>query len=71
MCLIMHTQLLSFDQVEEIPLAISELLHSMLSQSCLTLHNPTDCSPPSSTLYGIFQARILERVATAFSRVAR
>ena len=34
-----------------------------LLQSCLTLCNPMDCSPPSSSVHGIFQARILEWVA--------
>ena len=29
-------------------------------QSCLTLCNPIDCSPPSSSVHGIFQARMLE-----------
>ena len=28
--------------------------------SCLTLCNPTDCSPPGSSVHGILQARILE-----------
>ena len=37
-------------------------------QSCVTLCNPMDCSPPSSSVHGIFQARILGRVAIAFSR---
>ena len=33
-----------------------------------TLHDPMDCSPPgSSSLHGIFQARVMERVAIAFS----
>src|SRR5574340_623154 len=32
-----------------------------------TLSNPMDCSPPGSSVYGIFQARVLEWVATAFS----
>ena len=32
-------------------------------QSCLTLHNPMDCSPPGSSVHGILQARILEWVA--------
>ena len=27
-----------------------------------------DCSPPDSSVYGIFQARILERIAISFSR---
>ena len=30
---------------------------SEVAQSCLTLHNPTDCSPPGSSVHGIFQAR--------------
>ena len=33
------------------------------AQSCLTLGKPLDCSPPGSSVYGIFQARILEWVA--------
>ena len=37
-------------------------------QSCLTLCNPMDCSPPGSTVYGISQARILKWVAISFSR---
>ena len=40
----------------------------LVAQSCLTLCNPMDCSPPGSPLHGILQARILERIATAFSR---
>ena len=35
------------------------------AQSCLTLYDPMDCSPPGSSVHGIFQTRILERVATA------
>ena len=37
-------------------------------QLCLTLFYPTDCSPPGSSVSGIFQARILELVAISFSR---
>ena len=37
-------------------------------QSHLTLCDPVDCSPPSSSVHGIFQARILEWGATSFSR---
>ena len=33
-----------------------------LLQSCLTLCNPMDCSPPSSSVHGIFQARVLQWV---------
>ena len=39
-------------------------------QSCLTLCDPIDDSPPGSPIHGIFQARVLERVAIAFSRYA-
>ena len=40
-----------------------------VAQSCLTLHDPTDCSLPGSSIHGIFQARVLEWVATAFCDV--
>ena len=39
-----------------------------VSQSCLTLCDPKDCSPPGSSTHGILQARILEWVAISFSR---
>ena len=38
------------------------------AQSCLTLCDPMDCSPPDSSVHGIFQARILEWVAVSYSR---
>ena len=41
---------------------------SEVAQSCPTLCNPTDCSPPGSSVYGILQARILEWVAMRSSR---
>ena len=37
-------------------------------QSCPTLCNPIDGSPPGSSIHGIFQARVLEWGATAFSK---
>jgi len=40
----------------------------LVAQSCLTLCNPMDCSPPGSSVHGILQARILEWVAIPFSR---
>ena len=40
----------------------------LVTESCLTLCNPMDCGPPGSSVYGIFQARILERVAMPSSR---
>ena len=38
---------------------------SEVAQSCLNLTNPMDCSPPGSSVRGIFQARVLEWVAIA------
>ena len=40
---------------------------SEVAQSCLTLSDPMDCSPPGSSVHGIFQARVLEWGAIAFS----
>ena len=33
---------------------------SEVAQSCLTPSDPMDCSPPRSSVHGIFQARVLE-----------
>ena len=41
---------------------------SEVTQSCLTLCDPMDCSPPGSSVHGILQARILEWVALLFFR---
>ena len=43
-------------------------LFVLAAQSCLTLCNPVDCSPPGLSAHGILQARILEWVAISFSR---
>ena len=40
---------------------------SEVAQSCSTLSNPMDCSLPGSSIHGIFQARVLEWGAIAFS----
>ena len=52
------------------------LLHCMkvkseseVAQSCPTPSDPMDCSPPGSSFHGIFQARVLEWGAIAFSGV--
>ena len=39
---------------------------SEVTESCPNLSDPMDCSPPSSSIHGIFQARVLERGAIAF-----
>ena len=49
--------------VEQLFIWISEV-----AQSCPTLCNPMDCSLPGSSIHRIFQAGVLEWVATAFSR---
>ena len=43
---------------------------SEVTQSCLTPSDPMDCSLPGSSVHGIFQARVLEWGAIAFSREA-
>ena len=43
---------------------------SEVAQSCATLSDPMDCSPPGSSVHGIFQARVLEWGAVAFSDIA-
>ena len=40
---------------------------SEVAQSCPTLSDPMDCSPPGSSIHGIFQTRVLEWAAIAFS----
>ena len=40
---------------------------SEVAQSCPTLSDPMDCSLPGSSIHGIFQARVLEWGAIAFS----
>ena len=49
----------------QIPKAESK---SEVAQSCQTLCDPVDCSPPFFSVHEIFQARILEWVAISFSR---
>ena len=49
-----------------LPQVISVLC--LVAQSCPTLCDPMDCSPPGSSVHGILQARILEWVAFPFSR---
>ena len=45
----------------------SPMHESVCAQSCATLFDPVDCSPPGSCVHGIFQARVLEWGAIAFS----
>ena len=45
------------------PLSHQKERKKVVAQSCLTLCDPMDCSPPGSFIHGILQARILEWVA--------
>jgi len=40
-----------------------------VAQSCPTLSDPMDCSPPDFSIHGIFQARVLEWGAIVFSDI--
>ena len=44
-------------------------IESEVAQSCPTLSDPMDCSLPGSSVHGIFQARVLEWGAIAFSKL--
>ena len=47
---------------------VSSVQFSSVAQSCPTLRDPVDCSPPGSSAHEILQARTLEWVAISFSR---
>ena len=44
---------------------------SEVAQSCPTLCDPVDCSPPGSSVHGILQARILDWVAISYSSIKK
>ena len=46
-------------EAEDIKKRCQEYTESEVSQSCPTLCNPVDCSPPGSSIHGILQARVL------------
>ena len=47
--------------------AMPKNVQSKVTQSCLTLCDPMDCSLPGSSICGIFQARVVEWAAISFS----
>ena len=47
---------------------VISIVFVLVPQMCPTLCNPVDCSPPGSSVHGIFQARVLEWGAISFSR---
>ena len=46
------------------------IIYIVYAQLCPNLGDPMDCSPPASSIHGIFQARILEWVAISYSRAS-
>ena len=54
--------LFSFYAITHISTCMNTGMHAKSLQSCLTLCDPMDCSPPASSVHGILQARILEWV---------
>ena len=64
----METWSLNHWTAREFPWVIIKIASSVFmcvcvhAQSCLTLYDPLDCSPPGSSVHGIFQARMLELV---------
>ena len=50
-----------------LPSHIVEAAAAKSHQSCPTLSDPMDCSLPGSSVHGLFQARVLEWGAIAFS----
>ena len=73
-CACAHTHSLSLSEFEKCrhlrpqPRILHVCIHAQLLQSCLTLSNTMNCSPPGAFVHGILQARILEWVAISFSR---
>ena len=52
-----------------ISITLHACMHAcLLAQLCLTLWDPMDCSPPGSSVHGVFLASISEWVAIPFSR---
>ena len=69
----MIIQMWNYAEVHHQMIAFSKFLILLycccfVTKSCLSLCNPMDCSPPGSCVHGMFQARILEQMATSYSR---
>ena len=64
---IWKTQQWPQDWKRSVSIPIPKKVKVQVTQLCPTLCDPMDCSLPGSSIHGIFQARVLERVAIAFS----
>ena len=58
---------LSLFYLETVPAGL-HCTRASVTKLCLTRFDPTDCSPPGSSVHGISRARLLKRVAISFSR---
>ena len=67
---LMDVDVLTVSQGWAVPSAVTATWQVLVkvAQSCPTLWDPVDRSPPGSSVHGILQARILEWVAISFSR---
>ena len=59
---------LILNEIEGLLRVLSRGVCVLVTQSCPTLCNPKNCSPPGSSVHGILQARMLEWVAIPFSK---
>ena len=50
----------NFTYLSVLTMNTSKKVKALVAQSCPTLGDPVDCSPPGSSVHGILQARILE-----------
>ena len=67
-CLLLISICLKSTMIKNKQYRESNTEHTEVAQSCLTLCDPMDCSPPGFSVHGIFQAWILEWVAISFSK---
>ena len=58
----------AFSLLQKFPYVIFQSVKTSVAQLCPTFCGPKDCSPQGTSVHGILQARILEWVATRFSR---
>ena len=69
--LLLQNKLILLINLTDFLIVLGQLVAYLVTQSCPTLCDPMDCSPPSSFVHGILQSRILEWVAISFSNCFR
>ena len=68
MCVYIYIYIYKMRTYIDIHVCVCVYVCAKLLQSCPILCDPTDCSPPSSSVHGILQVRMLEWVAIPTSR---